>query len=125
MSKKDNIPTEEEFAKASAILEARSRGLSEVRTRILDKFKHRNKLHEFFIFDSSETTFIAYIFFHSQQQIQKAKQDGDVNEIIESVFSEMKNVGRGDRSEINIQFELDSHENVEKMYKGDYFLRLR
>jgi hypothetical protein len=120
---KNKIPTDEEFARASAAMKYRLRGLSAVRDKILSRF--HGVLHEFFIWDCSETSFIANVFFPLEQQIGESKQSGLVSQIKEAVFEEMENVGRGNRNTIEIEFDFDSHERVERAFNGNYFDRLR
>jgi len=120
-----NIPSEEDFAKASTALKHRSRGLSQVREKILTRFQNSSELHEFFILDSSEQSFRAYIFFHSERQIEEAEKSGLTLKIRNAVFNELEKAGRGDRSMIKVNFELDSHENIKRKYDGNYYNRLR
>lgn len=124
MSNRKNL-TDEDFARASAILKNRSRGLSQVRTEILASFQNSEELHEFFIMDSSEISFKAYVFYNCEWQIKEAVKSGLALKVEKSVFDELEKVGRGSRSEIHVDFEFDSHENVEQNYDGDYYSRLR
>lgn len=119
------IPSGEDFARASAVLARRSRGLSDVRTRILERFKPSGEVHEFFILDCSERTFRAYVFFPRERDIQEAEKSGLEARIRAAVMEELARVGRGTRSTADLAFELDSHENVERKFGGDYFNRLR
>lgn len=119
------IPSDEEFKRASQALARRARGLSQVRDRIKNRFRDNEALYEFFIMDSSEVSFYAYIFYRRNRQIEEARVSGLESEIVNAVWEEMEGVGRGDRGMIDIQFEFDSDENVEKNYEGEYYLRLR
>jgi hypothetical protein len=120
---KNRSPTDEEFARASAAMKYRSRGLSDVRDKILLRF--HEILHEFFIRDCSETSFIAIVFFRLERQIEESKRSGFASQIEEAVFEEMESVGRGGRNMIEIRFDFDSHERVERVFNGNYFNRLR
>ena len=124
MSSDKNTPSDKDFAKASAALRNRSRGLSQVRDRILERFQTSGKLHEFFILDSSEYSFRAYVFYRWERQIKKAEESGLAIKIKNSILHELKNVGRGDGETIHLEIEFDSHENVEQNYDGDYYSRL-
>jgi len=122
---KNNIPSEEEFARAKAAMRHRDRGLSDVRERVLRRF-HDRGVHEFFIFYSPATnTFVAYVFYRSDREIAKGEESGLSAEIRDSVYEELTAVGRGEQNSLNVIFEFDSHENVERNYEGDYFNRLR
>jgi hypothetical protein len=120
-----NIPSDEEFAKASATLAKRSRGLSQVRDRILARFQGTGELHEFFVLDCSERSFRAFVFYRWERQIEEAERSGLEARIRNAVFNELENVGRGDRRAIQVDFEFDSHDNVERNYGGNYYNRLR
>ena len=119
-----NIPSEEDFARASAAMKKRSRGLSDVRERILAQFMPSGEVHEFFILDCSEHSFRAYVFYPQDKDIQEAEMSGLEARIRDAVFNELDNVGRGDRSTVEVDFELDSHENVERSFEGNYYNRL-
>ncbi len=123
--KSNNIPSDEDFARASAALSRRSRGLSQVSERILNLFRKSDDIYEFFIMDCSDTSFRASVFFRWNLQIKEANDSGLSARIINAVYAELESVGRGARSAIKVEFEFDSHENVELNYEGDYFLRLR
>lgn len=119
-----NIPSDEDFARASAVLKHRSRGLSEVSEKILARFKTGGEIHEFFILDGSEHSFGAYVFYPTDADIVKAAESGLESRIKDAVFEELENVGRGNRNTVEVEFEFDSHENVERNYEGDYYNRL-
>ncbi len=125
MSNNRKIPSDEDFARASAALRNRSRGLSQVRDKILASFQGSGELHEFFILDSSEKSFRAYVFYRWERQIKEAEKSGLAHKIKNAVFDELEEVRRGNRSAIHVDFEFDSHESVEKNYDGDYYSRLR
>jgi len=122
---KNKIPTEEEFAQASASLEKGSRGLSQIRENILCNHSQRYRLHEFFIFDTTETSFRAYVFFERDKDVKNAKKNDVIEEVKILVYRELESAGRGARDKVDIAFEFDSHENVESGFDGNYFDRLR
>jgi hypothetical protein len=119
-----NIPSEEDFARASAAMKRRSRGLSDVREKILERFKRSGEVHEFFVLDSSERSFRAYVFYPQDKDIQEAEKSGLEARIKDAVFNELENVGRGERNTVEVEFEFDSHENVERQFEGNYYNRL-
>ena len=119
-----NIPSEEDFARASAAMKKRSRGLSDVRESILKQFKPSGEVHEFFILDCSEHSFRAYVFYPKDEDVEDAKKSGLEVRIKEAVFSGLENVGRCERTSVTVDFELDSHENVERSLEGNYYNRL-
>lgn len=124
MNKKRHIPSDEDFARASAAIREHSRGLSKVRDDILMQFRGTSELHEFFILDSSEVSFVAYVFYRWDRQIKEAEENGLRAKIVDAIFNSLENVGRGQRSTIDVVFEFDSHETVERDYEGNYYNRL-
>lgn len=119
-----NIPTNEDFARASMALKKRSRGLSQVRDKILERFRGEDGLYEFFILDCSQESFRAYVFYRWDRQIEECELSGLSAKIINAVFDELERIGRGKRSEVEVYFEFDSHEAVEQSYDGNYYNRL-
>ena len=124
MKRDNNIPSEEEFAKASEALRNRSHGLSETRDEILKKFKDEN-IYEFFIFDVSKTSFKAYVFFRWDWQKKELSKTKLAVEIEDYIYRQLEHFGRGKRGGLQLEIEFDSHENVVLNYGGDYFSRLR
>jgi hypothetical protein len=122
---KSKIPTAEEFERASKMMEERARNLDQVRDRVLEHFRSRCPLHEFFILDQRDVDFRAYVFFEQTRDIAAMKQAGVERQIIDFVHAELERVGRGRRDEINVAFEFDSHERVQAKFGGNYFNRLR
>ena len=121
----NNIPSEEDFRRAEAADAEQHRGLSDVRDQMLHRFK-KDEVYELFMFYSEEIdTFGALVFYRWDKQIAEAEKSGLASQIKDAVFEELENVGRGSRDTIRVDFEFDSHENVEKYYGGNYFLRLR
>lgn len=121
----NKIPTEEEFARAKAAMRDNDRGLSNVRDQIKKRFK-KDGVYEFFTFYSPKTnTFYHYIFYRWDRQIEAAEKSGLASQIKDAVYEELERVGRGSPDAIKVNFEFDSHENVERNYEADYSLRLR
>ena len=123
--KQSRIPSDEEFARASAAMRKRSRGLSLVREQVVSQFRENGEIHEFFIMDCSEFSFRASVFYRWNRQIQEAKESGLEPRIIAATYDELEKAGRGDLRTIEVEFDFDSQENVEANFEGDYFLRLR
>ena len=121
----NNIPTDEDFKRAEAADAERNRGLNEVSVQVLHRFE-KNDVHKVFMFYSQRIdTFGAFIFYRWDKQISEAEKSGLASQIKKAVLEELENVGRGDCESLRVDFEFDSHENVEQNYEGDYCLRLR
>lgn len=121
---KKNIPSAEDFARAKAAMRKNDQGLDEVRRQILNEFGARG-MHELFVlFSPAANCFGVYVFFELNTQIDEAKQSGLSEEIEAAVLEALERVGRGKRSSLNVNFEFDSHESVERNFDGNYYDRL-
>ena len=133
MSDKNNKPSDEEFQRAFARLDANHeknrQGLSEVVEKIRSRFV---EIHEFWLQpenhygepDPDDVRFFASVFYHLDQQLEEASKSGLEVRIRNAIIDEMENVGRGDRGSLEISFVFDSHENVVREY-GSYYQMLR
>ena len=120
-----NIPSKEDFVRAKAAMKKNDQGLSEVRNQILNQFASRG-VHELFVLFSPATNcFGVYVFYSLIAQIKEGDRSGLAEEIKAAVLEALEKVGRGPRMCLNVSFEFDSHENVEKAYGGNYYDRLR
>jgi hypothetical protein len=120
-----NIPTDKDFERASKLMAERSKNLDEIRNTIKKVFRNKYPLHEIYILPQRDVDFRAYIFFEKVSDIEKCRKIGVVKEIEDFILNELERLGRGSRDEIKVSFELDSHENVEANFEGEYLLRLR
>ncbi|HOX07394.1 MAG TPA: hypothetical protein PK280_13410 [Planctomycetota bacterium] len=125
MSDKMNIPSPEEFARASRLTEDRFRSLDRVRASVLVAFTVTCPLHDFRILPQGVADFRAYVFFKKRGDIEACHKSGVTAQIEDYVYAELERVGRGKRADIKVAFEFDSDEDVSAEYGGDYFLRLR
>lgn len=120
-----SIPSDEDFVRARAAMQERDRGLSEVRSTILNLFGP-DGLHQFFIlYSEPHNLFGAYLFFTTQSALVAAEHSGLTDAIKSSVADQLERVGRGEKAALNIRFEVDTDENVQNEYDGDYYARLR
>ena len=124
MGQNRDIPSDENFRRASEAIRKRSRGLSEIRDEILNKFRG-SVIHEFFIFDLSEKSFKAFVFYNTNKQLEESDNTEFAEELQETIFELLEKFGRGKREDIDLKLEFDSHENVNQLFGGDYFTRLR
>ena len=125
MNNMKNIPSDEEFDRASKKMERLSRNLDLVREKVLQHFRRRSPLHDFYILDQRDVDFRAYVFFEKDKDIELCKCNGITQEIIDCIYAELVNAGRGNKGEIKVAFEFDSHENVTANFEGNYLLRIR
>lgn len=123
MTDSKNVPTAEEFERASRLSEERARELDRVRDRVLSRF--RGRLQEFFILDQRDVDFRAYVFFKRNGDVALARATGLDQQISEFVYDALEAAGRGLSANIKVAFEFDSDENVQTHFAGNYGLRLR
>lgn len=121
----NNIPSDEELARASRYMEEESRNLDKVRENVKQRFIGIYPLYDFYILDQIDVDFRAYVFFKEDKDIQACESSGVLQALMNCVYEELEFAGRGKREDITVAFEFDSDENVTANYEGDYFLRLR
>lgn len=127
------IPTEEDFARASRLMEERHRHLHEICEAVTRRFKtpwwgwfaKPSPFHSIYLFCDSTADFRAYVFFQKNKDIHDCGANGVRKLVEESVYDELERFGRGKRGDIVVAFEWDSDQNVRKQSNGDYFLHLR
>ncbi len=120
-----NIPTEDEFERASKFMEERSRHLDTIRDRLKMHFSKLCPLYDFYILPQRDVNYRAYVLFEKENDIDSCKRNGIVEQIKEFIFDELERYRKEKRENITVAFELDSNENVILNFEGDYFLRLR
>ncbi len=120
-----NIPSDEDFAKAKRLARARSQNIDLVNEIVKQHFEKICPLHYFIIMPQRNNEFWAGVFFENDEVLLASKRNGITEDIECFVYAELERQGRGKREDINIVFEFDSDENVERNFGGDYFLRLR
>lgn len=125
MNTKTNIPSDDDFARASRFMEEQAKGLDQVSEAVTMRFKKTSPLQAFHILDQRDVDFRAYIFFEKESDIVECQNSGIIQAIIDCVYAELERVGRGGKEDVKVAFEIDSNENVTENYEGDYFLRLR
>ena len=125
MTKKGKSPTDQEIEHAFQTLDARARGLDQLRTEFIGHFSARAPLDRFSLLEQGEAAFRAYIFFRTNDDLERARSSRLDHEMMEFLYLGLEQLGKGTRDQIDVAFEFDSYENVCADYEGDYFLRLR
>lgn len=131
MRRAQNIPTDEDFARADRLDKERYRNIDKVGENVLKFFKkicpqsYSLNSYGVFTFVEEPMEFRVYIFYRLDSDIKESERNGTQQELIDFVYAELERNDRGRREEIKVEFEFDSDENVEANYEGDYYLRLR
>jgi len=120
---KTNIPTTEEFARAERLMAERNRVEASVKHRVRSRFRE-SQVQQFFLFQE-RADFRAYVFVPSDQDLHAEKADKLRDQVRETVLDALEAEGVGRRETIALQIEMDSHENVQRKFNGDYYKRFR
>lgn len=125
MKKENNIPSEEDFARAKKYMEERYRNLNSIEDAVKAQFSALCPLHSLYLLAQEDVDFRMYVFFKLDKNIAECREKGILSELEDFVYREFEKVGRGTKNEITVVFEYDSDENVAANYEEDYYLRLR
>lgn len=117
-------PTKDEMAKAHEQDVLQWRGLEAVTSNVKRVFGGRCPLYYFAIIPEGDKRFRVFVFFDKDEDTELSQSQGIAEQIKDFVLEELERVGRGNRNELEVYFELDSHENVKKEYGGNYYLRM-
>ena len=119
-----NIPSDEEFERASKKMEKEAHGLDQVCRNAKIHFRNKCPLVNIYLLPQGDVNFRAYIFFEKNKDIETCKNNGITQEITDFIYQNLERVGRGNKCNITVAFEFDSDENVKQNYEGNYYLRL-
>jgi hypothetical protein len=122
---KNNIPSDEDFARAKKFMSERYQNLDAVENAVKLRVGSHCPLHGLYLLAQEDVDFRIYVFFDADGDIERCKENGTTTTIETAAYEELERFGRGKREEIKVAFEYDSHENVIKNYDGDYMFRLR
>ena len=116
--KKQDIPTPEEFVRASAKMQKRDEYLSKIEAEGRELFKEVYSIDDLFLMSQQENEYRVFTFFLEHNNLSKI----EVKKDLESFFTESIRQYKG--KEAIIKFEYDTKENVHKIY-GNYLNRMR
>ena len=72
-----------------------------------------------------QKTIEVYIFYKKNKQLAESQTNGIVERTKDEIKNILEKLGYFNEFDDTIKFEFDTHENVKKNYKGNYFYRLR
>jgi len=99
--------------------------LDEVKERVLKRFADSSVVREIHFIPINAKQLEIYVFFNRDEDLIVCEKSGVANKIKDLFNEELERVNRGNSSGVIIRFEFDSHENVVRNFRGNYFLRLR
>ncbi len=129
MSEKSLPDHELRWARAKKAVADDNRHLEEITLQFKAKFYSSPRLDQFFLGGvtnhQGRLQFGASIFFRTEADIAENEADGTSQAMREFIYEKLEEFGRGKRQELDVQFDFDSFENVQKNFEGSYFLRMR
>jgi hypothetical protein len=76
-------------------------------------------------FVSTDKNLVAYLFFDTDDRVKEYKSDGTVQKVKEEFVRVLQAMKYKKSYLAKVDFVIDSDENVQKNYEGNYFYRLR
>jgi hypothetical protein len=127
---KEPLPDHElRWARAMKAVREDNGHLDEIALQFKAKFHSLPVLDQFFIAAVTDSEghlrFGVTVFFVKDADIADAEADGTSRAMRDFVYDRLVELGRGNRDELDVEFEFDSFENVQKNFEGSYFLRMR
>ncbi len=122
-SEMTNIPSDEDFARASLAIDARRRGLSEASEIVKKEFQENSKLTGLSLFvDNHGHAFRACLFFESDAEAKRCEDNGTVGQIVKRIKDELKRRGRVESGKDSVIADVVSDEHLRKvgMTHGDW-----
>ena len=124
-SKMSDVRSDEEFDRAAKKIRDSFHNLDVVEKTVLKHFVALCPLHELALLPGSGNhSFQLYVFYEHDKDIEDCKQSGVTQDILDDLYNELEQAGRGTRDSITVRIEVDSNENVVAKYQGDYDRRL-
>lgn len=112
------------IARARRLSDEADRNLDIVQRNVLAAFQPTSPLHTLVILGISEHKIEVYVFFNRDADLEASRTSGLADQITDRTYWELERAGRGIRSELNVRFEFDSHERVQRDFNGNYYNRL-
>lgn len=113
------------FARASKKMNERTRHLDEIVSAFNGHFMPSSPLDHIEILPGHDQQFGVVVFFRTNADVSDCEANGICQSMRDFVFEKLEKFGKGKRSDIDVQFEFDSWENVQNNFQGSYFLRMR
>lgn len=107
-------------------IEKVTEGLGELNSRIehrIKKFCSYDMFEIFPIGEDGQTT--AFLFLKTDSDVDAARSTGVLDQVLETIYEEIENLGRGTRENVSVYLDVDSMENIDKNWNGDITWRTR
>jgi|GEM_PF-6314160 len=123
--KTQSIPSEADFARAHAQMRESWRGVEAAKAIVEARFREVPELHSMYLLPGDARSYQLAIFLNRNKDLGPAKESGLIRQMVETVCEALSQT-RQEAIHIDaIQVELDSNENVNKQFGGNYFNRMR
>jgi hypothetical protein len=119
-----NIPSEEEFAQASAAMSEINKLFAEVGDTVLRSFSGKAPLHDLYFFGHPEKEVQVHVFYETERDIEACHTNGIAKQLEDTIRVELQ-VRSSDSTRSEITIIHDSHEKVKKVCNGNYLQYLR
>ncbi len=121
------VPADHELrlARASKKMNERMRHLDDIASAFKCRFMESSPLDHVEILPGRDQQFGVVIFFRTNADVSVCEANGICQAMRDFAFGKFEEFGKGKRSDIDVQFEFDSWENVRANFQGSYFLRMR
>lgn len=101
------IPSDEDFARASAVMRERDRGLSTVSQNVLTRFREIcPNCYGFYVLWQGDPDFRAYFFTEGRNAVDEFTASKHYIDLQGLVYDELAAAGRGSRDEITVEFSV-------------------
>jgi hypothetical protein len=118
------IPSEEKFARAHRKTQEEWRGVTEAHRKVWELFRYATELHEIYIWPHDDY-YGLLIFFKQDRDIEAAQASGLVQRMVEATRDQLRLTRAMTGNGPTVVAELDSDENVQRKFNGNYGSRLR
>lgn len=120
-----SIPTDEEFARASALMAARDRKCAKIKKFVFQSLNNRAPLHDVYVFPGPNTGYQVYVFYKHESDIATCRDDGNEQLIKDAILEQCAAISNDLDHAPTVAFTFDSHEQVKKQFNGDYYKYFR
>ena len=107
------------------MMKERMRHLDDIVKLFRERFWQSSPLDHVEILPGRDNQFGVVVFFKTDADVAECEANGTSQEMRDFVYEKLEEFGKGKRVELDVQFEFDSWENVQKNFEGSYFLRMR
>ncbi|MBN2266883.1 MAG: hypothetical protein JW725_00885 [Candidatus Babeliaceae bacterium] len=99
-------------------------GLDKVEKKVYRRYSSETPLHRIFLLPQNHCNLGIYIFYHTEEDVKICYETGISDKILDAIHEELEKINRGPTSNVSFTHVFGSDEDVQKNFKGNYYLRL-